>query len=221
MIRRRRHTGGFVMAEALVALAIAAMTLVLLTSATWGLSMAMERRSTVEQNTPADWLAARRALMNWASGVTVIDRQDITSRFQGTANSARMYVEPSGAGRVVPFFGEVQVKTHADDDFSLVMIRHSNVSDSGGAGDQILQTEVLRTNVPIRLQYRLHIRGGDVAGNWQYQTESEDYNGLPSAIAIEVGGDRMLTIPIFATISMPCLAELGRGGLESPQCEVR
>ncbi|MEJ8561271.1 hypothetical protein QTO30_08575 [Yoonia sp. GPGPB17] len=69
MTRRRGTSTGFVLAEALVALTVAAMTIALLTSATWGLNAAAERRAAATQTSAVDWLAARRALGNWAAAV--------------------------------------------------------------------------------------------------------------------------------------------------------
>ena len=68
MIRRRSRASGFVLAEALVALAIAAMTVALLTSATWGLQLTAERRAAAAETAAGDWVAARRAVVDWAVG---------------------------------------------------------------------------------------------------------------------------------------------------------
>ena len=58
---RRKRIRGFVMAEALVALAVAALTLALLTTASWGLRVASDARAAVELTSAVDWLAARPA----------------------------------------------------------------------------------------------------------------------------------------------------------------
>lgn len=219
-MRRRGQTKGFAMAEALVALAVAAMTLALLTSATWGLSITVERRAAAQATGAAEWLAARRALMGWASGVTVAARESAESRFIGTASTARIYVEPSGSGLAVPFVGELRVEVRGDEEFALIAARHSNIQDARVVNDETRSTEVLQANRPIRLLYLLPQRSGGVQRGWRYETGS-GADGLPLAIAIEVGNERMLTSRIFATMSASCLADRGRGGLESEECELR
>ncbi|MEJ6402887.1 hypothetical protein [Yoonia sp. 2307UL14-13] len=217
---RRRHQEGFVLAEALVALAIAALTLALLTSAVFGLRIASESRAAAAQTSAADWLAARRALADWAGGITASGRLNTESRIIGTATTARMVVMPEGTGRSVPFVGELRVEAVADGIYALIAARHFGQPDARVTADEPQETAVLRAFDPIRLLYLLP-REGDVVGlSWRYETGSGD-DGVPTAIGIEVGDRRMLTAPVFPTISASCLGALGPGGLEERRCALR
>jgi hypothetical protein len=220
MSRRRGTSSGFVLTEALVALAIAAMTVALLTSATWGLRVASERRDAAEVTAAVDWLAARRALIDWSSGVTAPSKEGTERYFVGTATTARMFVEPSGSGQVVPFVGELRVESRGENRYALMAARHLGLQDARITVDGPQETEVLRTNAPIRLLYLFPRQTGGAGATWRYETGSGD-EGLPVAVAVEVGDERMLTARIFATRSASCLSRLGLGGLENEQCELR
>ncbi len=221
MMRRRQKTAGFVMAEALVALAIAAMTLALLTGASWGLRLASERRAAAVETSAADWLAARRALVGWASGVTAASVEATDARFIGTSTTARMVVEPVGSGRTPAFVGELRVEAISDSTYALIAARHFGQIDARVASDDPQETEVVRANEPIRILYMLPRDDASVSDTWRYETGSGGDDGLPAAIAIEVGDTRMLTARIFATVSTSCLAALGPGGLEDDRCDLR
>ena len=220
MMRRRQKTAGFVMAEALVALAIATMTLVLLTGASWGLRMAAERRAAVVETSAADWLAARRAVTGWAAGVTAAGVQGADARLIGTSTTARMVVAPVASGRTDSFVGELRVEAVSDGIYALIAARHFGQIDARVASDDLQETEVLRTNAPMRLLYLLPREGAGQAGIWRYETGSGN-DGLPAAIAIEVGEQRMLTARVFATVSASCLSALGPGGLDDGRCDLR
>ena len=217
-MRRRGHSTGFVLAEALVALAIAAMTLVLLTGASWGLRMASERRAAVAETGASDWLAARRALADWTAGVTSSGATGTEAQFIGTSTTARMIVEPVGAGRTAPFVGELRVEAVTDTTYALIAARHFGQGDARLVADDPQETEVVRASEPIRIVYLLPRDGA--GETWRYETGSGD-DGLPLAIAVEVGDRRMLTARIFATISASCLAALGPGGLDDDRCDLR
>jgi len=220
MIRRRRTASGFVLAEALVALAIAAMTVALLTSATWGLQLTAERRAASSQTAAVDWLAARRALIDWASGASAENIDDTDRSLIGTATTARIFVEPSGTGQVSPFVGELRVEALGEDRFALIAARYVGQRDARLTSDSAQQTEILRTAQPIRLLYLIPNQTGGGNASWRYETSSGD-EGLPEAIAIEVGVDRMVTARVFATISASCLARIGRSGLQDDVCDLR
>jgi hypothetical protein len=220
MTRRRSTASGFVLAEALVALAIAAMTVALLTSATWGLQLTAERRAASSQTTAVDWLAARRALIDWTSGASAEGVSDTERYLIGTATTARIYVEPSGTGQVSPFVGELRVEALGDGRFALIAARHIGLRDARLTNDTPQETEILRTAQPIRLLYLIPSQTGGANASWRYETGSSD-EGLPEAVAIEVGIERMITARVFATISASCLARVGRGGLQDDQCDLR
>lgn len=216
-MRRPRGTRGFVMAEALVALAIAALTLAMLTSATWGLRLATEARVAQAQTGPADWLAARRALQGWAAGLTALGADAAEARFSGTATTARMIVDPAVSGLTVPYAAELRVEKSGETTFVLIAARHLDVRDARVTSDTPQETELVRSDEPIRLLYLLP-REGVEGMVWRYETGS---TGLPAAIAVEVGEKRMLTARVFANRSAACLAGLGATGLEDDICELR
>jgi hypothetical protein len=81
------------------------------------------------------------------------------------------------------------------------------------------ETEVLITTVPIRLLY-LMPTGRSGQREWRYETGSGEA-GLPYAIGIEVGVQRMVTVPLLPTLSASCVARLGQGGLADDQCVLR
>lgn len=219
MSRRRKTSSGFVLTEALVALAIAAMTVALLTSATWGLRMASDKRQTAELTSAVDWLAARRALHDWSSGVTATGKQDAARYFFGTATSARMYIEPTSAGQLTPFVGELRVEALDENRFALIAARHMALRDARVTDNTPQETQILQANAPIRLLYLLARQDG-IGMTWRYETGSGD-EGLPVAVAVEVGDERMVTTPIFATRSASCLSRLGTGGLDNEECALR
>ena len=176
MRRRRSITSGFVLAEALVALAIAAMTVALLTSATWGLRVASERQDAAEVTAAVDWLSARRALADWSSGVTATGKEGTERFLVGTATTARMFVEPSGSGQVVPFVGELRVEARGENRYVLMAARHIGLRDARITVEVPQETEVLRTNAPIRLLYLLPRQEGGVGMTWRPSDSKFDFS---------------------------------------------
>lgn len=222
MTRRRPRARGFVLAEALVALAIAALTLALLTSATWGLRLAAETRATSAQTGADDWLAARRALQGWASGLTAGGADLTEAHFVGTATTARMVVEPAVSGLALPYVAELRIEATADAEgaagFVLIVARHLDARDARVSTDAPQETRLVRSDRPMRLLYLLPREEGTLGLVWRYET---DATGLPAAIAVEVGDRRVLTARVFANRSAACLTTLGLTGLEESQCELR
>lgn len=209
------------MAEALVALAIAALTLALLTSASWGLRIAADARAAAAETGAADWLAARRALQGWASGLTALTAEGSESHIVGTGSTARMVVEPAVSGLALPYVAELRVETRqtvaGETSFVLIAGRHLDARDARISTDAPQETELVRSDRPIRLLYLLP-REGVADMVWRYETNSA---ALPAAIAVEVGDRRILTARVFATRSAACLATFGVSGLEEAQCELR
>lgn len=222
MIRpsRRRHAAkGFALTEALVALAIAALTITILISSSWGLATATERRAAMAQTGPVDWLAARRVLLQWASAVTATGEGETDRALTGSATTARFYVEPTGGGSTLPFVGALEVVALGDAEFALRAIRYNGLRDARLPGDTGQITEILRTSEPIRILYYYDSGRGGRDGAWRYEAGGD--TGLPRAIGIEIGDTRRLTAPIFADRSAACVARLGPGGLEEEACSLR
>lgn len=215
--RRRSSTRGFALAEALVSLAIAAMTLALLTGSSWGLRQAAELRAASSQTRSVDWLSARRALQGWASGLTAPSRTETASRFIGTATTARMVVEPFSSGQDLPFVAELNVRQD-EDVYYLIARRHMGQKDARVAAPYPQETTVLRTTEPMRLIYLMpeQISAKKV---WRYEVGDSD--GLPVAIGLEVGVTRVLTARVYPMRSAGCLSARGRGGLKDIACELR
>ncbi|MEO9826865.1 MAG: hypothetical protein ABJF50_20890 [Paracoccaceae bacterium] len=214
--RRARRTQGFAMIDALVALAVAALTLVLLTSASWGLKIASERRVAMEATSASDWLLARRTLINWASDVTNNGPRETGANLIGTATTLRMIVrDASGTGG---FVGEFRVAGTSDTGYTLLAARHDGLRDARVTADKPRTSALLTSDVPIRFVY-LFPQSDGTGTIWRYETGDGDV--LPMAIAVEQGSVRQMTVPLFTTVSQVCLSALGPGGLEDSQCAVR
>ncbi|MEM7718280.1 MAG: hypothetical protein AAF222_03695 [Pseudomonadota bacterium] len=216
MRRRGGNTRGFAMVDALVGLAIAALTLVLLTSASWGLKMASDRQRAFEVTSAGDWLLARRTLLTWASDVTSDGRGRSGGAMIGTATTMRMIVRDRGAAQ--GYVGEFRVAGTRDTGYTLTAARHDGLNDARVAVDEPRVSTILTSPVPIRFVYLFPQRGG--GGNvWRYETGDGDV--LPLAIGVEAGDRRQVTARLFPTISQTCFSVLGPGALESNQCAVR
>lgn len=204
------------MVDALVALSIASLTLVLLTSASWGLKLTSDRRAALETTASADWLLARRTLLSWAGDLSNEGPRETGASMTGTATTLRMIVRDRAAN--VPYVGEFRVDGTRETGFTLSAARHDGLRDARTAVDAPRRSPLLTSEDPIRFVYLFPEANG--RGNvWRYETG--DGEVLPRAIAIEAGDQRQVTIPIFATISQTCLAALGPGALEGDQCDVR
>ncbi len=214
--RRRRSAHGFTIAEALVSLAIAALTLVLLTSATWGLRQLNETRA-AQGPVAADWLTARRALQAWAAAASTDGSDSALGRFQGDSTSVRLYVPPTSAGPSRPYVSELRV-TAKDGLYTLSAHRDRTVTDTRMKGNSVQSTEILATTEPIRLMYLMRSRTGP-GRSWFFATEPED--GLPFAIAVEVDGNHLITAPIMSTVSATCAARNGLSALGDQECKTR
>ncbi|PJI84926.1 hypothetical protein BC777_2919 [Yoonia maricola] len=220
MTRRRHTSNGFVLAEALVALAVAAMTVALLTSATWGLNAATERRAAAAQTSAVDWLAARRAMTGWAAGVTAQGIADSRNSLIGTASTARMVVaQTNNTPAAGPYVGELRIEARGTNRFVLIAAQHPGLRDARVTSSNARQTDVVTTSTPMRLLYLIP-SGPAGQGVWRYETGS-GAEGLPLAIGLEVGTRRMITAPIHPTRSASCLARLGLAGVDDDDCALR
>ena len=203
------------MVDALVALAIAALTLTLLMTASWGLKLASDRRAALQTTASADWLLARRTLRDWAADVSNDGPRANGAAMLGTATTLRMIVRDPAAS--TPYVGEFRVEGTRDVGYTLTAARHDGLRDARIASDNPRRSTLLTSNEPIRFVYLFPERGS--TGVWRYETRDGDV--LPTAIAVEQGDRRQVTVPVFATISQTCFAALGPGALESDQCAVR
>ena len=214
--RRTRRSKGFAMVEALVALAIAALTLTLLTSASWGLKLASERRVAFDAIAPADWLMARRILQSWAQDLSNDGPRSTGAALLGTATTMRMLVRDRVASSF--YVGELRIDFRDEAGYTLHALRHDGLRDARTAADTPRVSKLLTTSEPIRFVY-LFPQATGAATVWRYETGDGDV--LPLAIAIEMGSQRLVTVPVLPTISQTCLSALGPGGLEGDRCAVR
>lgn len=216
MRRRSRKARGFAMVDALVALAVASLTLVLLTSASWGLKLASDRRAAMAETAPVDWLLARRTLAGWVTDASNDGPRATGASFIGTATTMRLIVRDARAAS--SFVGEFRVSANGDDTFTLSAARHDGSRDARVASDTARVSNILTSTEPIRFLYLFPQPNG--AGSvWRYETG--DGETLPLAVAIEAGDDRRVTVPVFATVSETCFSALGPSAMEGNECAVR
>ncbi|GFE66494.1 hypothetical protein [Litoreibacter roseus] len=213
---RRRKSRGFALAEALVSLSVAAVTLALLTSATWGLRQAAPS-STDLQNEAADWLIARRVLQAWASAATVRGLTDIEGQFSGSPTQMRLLLDDASSGGSERFMASLDVVV-TDGQYALVARKHTGIRDTRVDAERPQTSVVLVSNQALRLVYLVRRESG-LGEGWSYDPSLDQ--GLPIAVAIEEGSERKVIARLPVTRSAGCLSRFGRGGLEERECRVR
>lgn len=221
MIWRRRYhrrgARGFVLTEALVALTVAALTLALMTSATWGLRQtAMQSSPTQEAAT--DWLTARRVLQAWAGSATTDGFEGVVGRFAGTPAQMRLIVDDGTIRTDRPVMISLDIREE-DGLFRLEAARHFDVRDVRLAPDGARASTVIVTEAPLNLVYYFAALNPGVPGTWTYEPQPEQ--GLPTAVAVEAAAERMIVAKMPATHSASCVAQQGLPGLDNQDCELR
>jgi hypothetical protein len=212
----RGSNRGFMVAEALVSLSVAALTLVLLTSATWGLRQASSERD-VAFTAASDWLTARRALQAWAAAANSPGLERSEGWFEGTATSVRMIIPASEAGPNRPHQAGLSI-SQADGVYTLTAYRDIGSRDTRMRTDALQTTPLIVSDKPIQLAFL----GRDLTSAsmvWRY--EADPANGLPDAIAIEVDGKPQLVARLLNNKSKICLAANGATALETESCALR
>lgn len=215
--RRFRSTRGFIMAEALVALTVAALTLALLTSATFGLRQTAMQPSVFQQES-TDWLTARRVLQAWAASATTDGVGVTMMRFLGTPVQMRLAIDDGTSRSNRPVMVSLNI-TQDDGRYRLSAARFFDVRDVRLGGEQARTSTVIVSDQPLRLVYLMPARGGSNAVAWTYEPNPEQ--GLPVAVAVEKGAERMIIARMPATRSAACVSRLGIIGLEEQDCELR
>lgn len=215
--RRRKAAMGIALAEALVSLTIAAMTLALLTSATWGLRQTTIRPSIYVQEA-TDWLTARRVVQSWAASATLAGRDMAEGRFSGTPIQMRIILDDGSSRDGKPMMISLDV-VEEDELFRLTASRYFDVRDIRLATESVRASTVIVTDQPLRLVYRMASQISAGARVWTYEPRPEQ--GLPTAIAIEQGAERMIVAQMPATISAFCVSRLGEAALGSGDCNLR
>lgn len=217
--RRRRHAAarGFILAEALVALSVAALTIALLTGATFGLRQTAMQPSVLQQQA-TDWLTARRVLQAWAGSATTDGFGTIESRFFGSPSEFRLIVDDSTSRSNRPVMIALRI-TQEDGLYRLSATRHFDVRDVRLGNEPIRASDVIVSDQPLSLVYYMAAGIGLNAQAWTYEPAPEQ--GLPYAVAIERGAERMIVAPMPATRSASCVSRQGLRGLEGQPCELR
>lgn len=215
--RRRNKARGFVLAEALVALTIAALTLALLTSATFGLRQTAMQPSAMQQEA-TDWLTARRVLQAWAGSATT-DGVDATMvRFLGTPTQLRLVIDDGTSRSNRPVMVGLTI-SQEEGLYRLSAQRFFDVRDVRLGNEQAQESTVIVSDETLRLIYFVTTRRGSNERTWTYEPQEEQ--GLPEAVGIERGAERMIVVKMPATRSAACVSRRGILGLEEQDCELR
>lgn len=214
---RRVAQSGFALAEALVSLTIAAMTLALLTSATWGLRQTTLQPAVLQQEA-TDWLTARRVMQSWAASASLSGRDMAAGRFSGSPTQMRLILDDGTSRDSRPMMVGLTI-TQDEGLFRLIASRHFDVSDVRLANDDGQVSTMIVSETPLSLIYRAGATSVTRQGVWTYEPRAEQ--GLPFAIAVEQGAERMIVAQMPTTLSALCVARLGEAGLGDPDCELR
>lgn len=215
--RRRRGAAGIALAEALVSLTIAAMTLALLTSATWGLRQTMTAPQTL-QDDATDWLTARRVMQSWAASATLTGRDFVEGRFSGTPVQMRLILDDGSSRDSKPMMISLDVVEEGDL-FHLTASRYFDVRDIRLATEVVRDSTVVITDAPLRLVYQ--VRAGNTVGGHAWTYEPRPEQGLPLAIAVEQGSEKMIIARMPVSVSGFCISRIGEAGLGEAECDVR
>lgn len=214
---RRAAQSGFALAEALVSLTIAAMTLALLTSATWGLRQTVQQPSALQQEA-TDWLTARRVLQAWAASASLSGREMAEGRFSGSLTQMRLILDDGTSRDSRPMMVSLTI-TQDEGLFRLVASRHFDIRDVRLANEDGQASTMIVSETPLSLIYRAGATSVASQGVWTYDPRPDQ--GLPFAVAIEQGAEKMIVAQMPTTLSALCVARLGPAGLGDPDCELR
>ncbi|MEM9268064.1 MAG: prepilin-type N-terminal cleavage/methylation domain-containing protein [Pseudomonadota bacterium] len=213
--RRRRHGRGFSLIEAIVALAVTALTLSLLTGATWGLRLAFVAQDELRDG-PVETLILRRALQRWTTAIST-DTVAGEALILGRSDQLRMVIVPSvQSGRraylAALTISESRGRVRLDAARQMGEISPAAVIDSPDS------TRLMESAVPLSLSYlvREEFRPQNI---WVDDLLPE--HGLPIAIAVERNGVRIVTAPLHLDRSAGCVMALGARGLLLEACGVR
>ncbi len=200
-----------------MALSVAALTLALLTSATWGLRQISMRQDGLQQDA-TDWLTARRVLQAWAASATTAGLDRAEGRFSGEPTRMRLIVDDGTSREARPMMVSLEV-SEEDGRYLLLASRYYDVRDIRLATEQARRSTVIVSDTPIQFIYLVARRDNQPGQVWTYEPRLDQ--GLPAAVAIEQGAERMIIAQMPITRSALCISLLGEAGLEDRDCRLR
>lgn len=216
-LRRRARARGVVMVEALVSLAVAALTLALLTGATWGLRQTQTQADPLQQEA-ADWLTARRVLQAWAASATTDGERQTAVRFSGGPAQLRLIIDDGTSLDSRPMLYSLDIIR--DDALHILRVaRFTDVRDVRLAPADARYSTLIVSDQPLTLAYQIAEPSGLPGSVWTDEPTPDQ--GLPSAIAVARGGERMIVAPVLSMRSAACVSRLGLAGLEEVDCLLR
>jgi hypothetical protein len=215
--KRRPPARGFVLAEALVSLTVAALTLALLTSATWGLRQTAMQPSSLQQEA-TDWLTARRVLQAWAASATTDGISGLESRFTGSPTQMRVVLDDGTSRDNRPIMISLDI-SQEDGLHRLTATRHIDVRDVRLGTETAPSSTIIVSDQPLSLVYYVAARGDRVGRVWTYEPRLDQ--GLPAAIGVERGSERMIVAQMPVTRSAQCVSRFGANGMGEQDCALR
>ncbi len=216
MIRRRARERGFSLIEATVALTIAAMTLLLLAGAGFGLRLAAERTART-QDIAVDLLAARRAIRRWASEVSTDGTADAPElSFAGLPDRVAMLLAPdpgSAQGDRLALLEVVRGETG-----DVLLARRQRGSRSLLTGIERADSSALLAT-GRRLSFAYLFTGGRNEDAWLATTT--ELARLPRAVALLIDGDRAILARLPQELDPLCIGRVGAVAFEGSRCALR
>ncbi|MEO0931576.1 MAG: hypothetical protein AAFY14_13165, partial [Pseudomonadota bacterium] len=157
-------------------------------------------------------------LQSWAAAATLINREEIEGRFSGTPVQMRMILDDGRGRDSRPMMVSLDI---AEDNglHRLTASRYVDIRDIRLAPESARESTVIETDVPLRLMYQ--VRAGNIGGQLTWTYEPRPDQGLPLAVAVEQGAEKMIVARMPVSLSGFCVSRRGEAGLGDVDCEVR
>ncbi|MEL6217342.1 MAG: type II secretion system protein [Pseudomonadota bacterium] len=213
--RRRGNARGFSLIEVTVALAVMAMTIMLLSGAAFSLRLVSER--SVRADAALELLTVRRLLRAWTSA-TMLRGPSGEASFVGDGSDVRMLLardDLTGTPRQL-----ARLSVERRDGISVLLASRAqggkSVWQSIGS-DTPLTSEIYRTKEPMRFSYLASVEVGQTLA-W---VAAKPAGAPPRGLALTIGEERRIVAFFEQEIDAGCLALVGLGTLQRRQCEVQ